>query len=140
MLRLEISLEDLERIVERRFDPVPLHISEGRLHAKKFGAELALGPVQCEVSRGMLVLPLEIVGAIGGALGRAAARAVIFSKLQKVRIPELSVDDARSALLLDSRLLLGRLGPGFADYHLSELSFVDKEARGLVVLTLLSSS
>src|SRR5688572_13931909 len=136
MLRLEISLEDLERLVERRFDPVPLHIEASRLHAKKFGAEVALGPARCDAVRGVVVLPLEVVGALGGALGRAAARGVIFSKLGKLRVPELAIDEAHSALVIDSRLLLARLGPGFADYYLSELAFADKESRGNVVLVL----
>ena len=134
MLRLEIGLSDLERLIEPKLGPVPLRIEGERLIAKRFGVDVTLGPAHCDTSRGLVVLPIEVIGAIGGAIGRSAAKGMLFGKLRKLSIPGVSLDEAQSALVLDSKSLLARLAPRFADYTLTELTFVGGEPRGSVSL------
>ena len=75
-----------------------------------------------------------VVGAFGGALGRMAAKKLLFGQLRRPDFPELTVDEGRSVLLLDGKRLLRRVAPVCAEYALSELSFVENSGRGVVVL------
>ena len=141
MLKLEVALEDVESALARMGTVISLRIGGGKVFATKLGVEVAIGPATCDVKQGLVILPIEVVDAPGAFLGgKAVAKKVLFGKLRATGVPELSVDDARSALVLDGKRLLGRVAPAFADYAVTELTFVDRGARGAVVLQAVSVS
>lgn len=113
---------------------MPLRIESGRVIANKLGVDVAVGPARCDVSTGAIELPLEVVGAFGGVLGRLAAKKLLFGKLRGLDLPELTVDEGRSSLRLDGTTLLRRLAPAYADYAVAELLFRQDCGRGVVAL------
>lgn len=134
MLNLEIGIDDVERLLARAGHAIPLRIEGGRLIAKKFGVDVAVGPPLCNANTGEVDLRLEVVGAFRGSLGRMAAKKVLFGKLRGLDLPELTVDEGRSPLRLDGRGLLRRRAPAYADYSVAELLFRQDGGRGVVAL------